>query len=275
MLFDDIAIYVGVRAFDSEPDRILAFLTRRDTDSASDWIRVLIDSSHDRRTAYEFTVNPAGVKRDKYHFNDNNDDESWDAVWDVAVRRDRDGWCAEFRIPYSQLRFGSSGDTTLGFAIAREVARLEETSTWPLLPRGASGYVSSFGELAGVARPPGGKRLELAPYVLGQIAHEAGAAGEPAAPDARPRRHRRPRPEVRRHAVAGVHRHGQPGLRPGGSRPRRSEPVGVRDLLQRAAPVLRRGVGRLSVRVRRLFDLLLAPHRAPAARRARRHAAAT
>ncbi|HEY6509719.1 MAG TPA: sugar-binding protein, partial [Vicinamibacterales bacterium] len=54
VLFDDAAIYVGVRAFDSEPDRILAFLTRRDTDSASDWIRVLIDSSHDRRTAYEF-----------------------------------------------------------------------------------------------------------------------------------------------------------------------------------------------------------------------------
>ncbi len=179
VLFDDVAIYVGVRAFDSEPDRILAFLTRRDADSASDWIRVLIDSSHDRRTAYEFVVNPAGVKRDSYYFNDNNDDESWDAVWEVAVLRDRDGWCAEFRIPYSQLRFGSGGDPTLGFAIAREVARLEETSTWPLLPRGASGYVSSFGELAGVARPAGGKRLELAPYVLGQIATKPAQPGNP------------------------------------------------------------------------------------------------
>jgi hypothetical protein len=179
VLFDDTAIYVGVRAFDSEPDRILAFLTRRDTDSASDWIRVLIDSSHDRRTAYEFIVNPAGVKRDKYRFNDNNDDSSWDAVWDVAVRRDADGWCAEFRIPYSQLRFGSGGDATLGFAITRDVARLQETSTWPLLPRGASGYVSSFGELAGVTRPPGGKRLELAPYVLGQIDTKPAQPGNP------------------------------------------------------------------------------------------------
>src|SRR4029453_18734261 len=67
VLYDDVAIYVGVRAFDSDPNRILAFLTRRDTDSRSDWIRVLIDSSHDRRTAYEFTVNPAGVKRDMYY----------------------------------------------------------------------------------------------------------------------------------------------------------------------------------------------------------------
>ena len=169
VVFDDAALYIGVRAFDGDPDRILAFLTRRDTDSASDWIRVLIDSSHDRRTAYEFMVNPAGVKRDMYYFNDNNNDESWDAVWDVAVRRTPDGWSAEFRIPYSQLRFSSSEETTLGFAVSREVGRLRETSTWPLLPRGASGYVSSFGELSGVARPSGGKRLEVAPYVLGQI----------------------------------------------------------------------------------------------------------
>ena len=179
ILYDDAAIYIGVRAFDSEPDRILGYLTRRDTDSASDWIRVLIDSYHDRRTAYEFIVNPVGVKRDKYYFNDNDDDESWDAVWDVAVLRDPGGWCAEFRIPYSQLRFSSGTDATLGFAIAREVARLNETSTWPLLPRGASGYVSSFGELAGVTRPPGGKRLEMAPYVLGQINTKPEQPGNP------------------------------------------------------------------------------------------------
>jgi hypothetical protein len=179
VVYDDVAIYVGVRAFDSEPDRILAFLTRRDSDSASDWIRVIIDSYHDRRTAYEFVVNPAGVKRDKYRFNDNNDDESWDAVWEVAVQRDREGWSAEFRIPYSQLRFNGGTDTTLGFAIVREVPRLQETSTWPLLPRGASGYVSSFGELSGVARPAGGKRLELAPYILGQLRTAPKQPGNP------------------------------------------------------------------------------------------------
>jgi len=179
VLFDDAAIYIGVRAFDSDPKRILAFLTRRDTDSASDWIRVLIDSSHDKRTAYEFMVNPVGVKRDRYYFNDSNDDDSWDAVWDVAVQRDPEGWGAEFRIPYSQLRFGSGEDTRLGFAIVREVGRLRETSTWPLLPRGASGYVSSFGELSGVSRPSGGRRLEVAPYVLGQVETKPKQPGNP------------------------------------------------------------------------------------------------
>jgi hypothetical protein len=154
VLFDDAAIYVGVRAFDSEPTRILAFLTRRDTDSASDWIRVLIDSSHDRRTAYEFMVNPGGVKRDMYYFNDSNNDESWDAVWDVAVMRDRDGWCAEFRIPYSQLRFGSSADATLGLrSCARWAARRRPRRGPPAARR--ERLRVAFGELSGVTRPSG------------------------------------------------------------------------------------------------------------------------
>ena len=76
------------RAFDTEPDKILTYLTRRDEDSPCDWLYVMIDSYHDRRTAYEFGVNPSGVKRDRYWFNDNLSDDSWDAVWDVSVTRD-------------------------------------------------------------------------------------------------------------------------------------------------------------------------------------------
>ena len=168
VLCDDSTIYVAVTAFDSNPDQIKGYLTRRDVASASDWVRVYIDSYHDRRTAYSFAVNPAGVKLDTYHFNDTNEDSSWDAVWDVVVRRDAAGWHAEFRIPFSQLRFSSGTDATLGFAIARTIGRLDETSTWPLLSKNASGWVSSFGELAGVVRPTSTKRLEIVPYVVAE-----------------------------------------------------------------------------------------------------------
>ena len=99
--YDESTLFVKVRAFDSDPDRIVTYLTRRDLDSPCDWIHVLIDSYHDKRTAYEFAVNPSGVKVDRYWFNDNNRDDSWDAVWDVSVSRDRLGWIAEFRIPFS------------------------------------------------------------------------------------------------------------------------------------------------------------------------------
>lgn len=177
--YDDNAIYVFVRAFDPEPDKIKAFLTRRDVGSSSDWVRVYIDSYHDKRTAYSFAVNPVGVKLDTYHFNDTNQDDSWDAVWDVAAGRDAEGWHAEFRIPYSQLRFAGGGDGRLGFAITRNVARLDETTTWPLLSRSASGWVSSFGELAGVTRPRSTKRLELVPYTVAQMTTEPEQPGNP------------------------------------------------------------------------------------------------
>src|SRR2546422_3347708 len=62
VVYDDHAIYVGARLFDSEPRRIAKRLVRRDADSQSDEFRVLFDSYHDHRTAYRFVVNPAGVK---------------------------------------------------------------------------------------------------------------------------------------------------------------------------------------------------------------------
>ena len=167
--YDGEAIYVAVEAFDEEPERIVGLLTRRDSESPSDWLHVYIDSYRDRRSAYEFAVNPVGVKRDTYWYGDGQQDRSWDAVWDVAVATTQRGWRAEFRIPFSQLRFRAGGDGTLGFAVARQVARLNEMSTWPLVARSVTGWVSQFGDLTGVelTQPP--KRLELVPYAVGQI----------------------------------------------------------------------------------------------------------
>src|SRR5687768_12119722 len=167
--YDADAIYVAVQAIDPEPARIVGIRTRRDDYSPSDWIRVMIDSFHDRRSAYEFAVNPAGVKSDTYWYNDNNADQGWDAVWDVAVSRNDRGWRAEFRVPFSQLRFHPTADGTFGLAIVRQIGRLNETTTWPLLSKSANGYVSSFGELTGLQLGRSQKRLELVPYVLGDV----------------------------------------------------------------------------------------------------------
>ncbi len=177
--YDAGAIYVAVQAIDPDPSKIVGIRTRRDGSSPSDWIRVMIDSFHDRRSAYEFAVNPAGVKADAYWFNDGNADQGWDAVWDVAVARNERGWRAEFRIPLSQLRFHPSADATFGFAVVRQVGRLGETSTWPLLSKSATGYVSSFGELTGLQVGSAQKRLELVPYVLGDLTTQQAVAGNP------------------------------------------------------------------------------------------------
>ena len=167
--YDATTLFVKVRTYDTEPDKIVTYLTRRDLYSPCDWIRILIDSYHDRRTAYEFAVNPSGVKSDRYWFNDNNSDDSWDAVWDVSVSRDQQGWTAEFRIPFSQLRFKPSEASTFGFAVSRDIGRLNETSTWPLLSRSDNGYVSSFGELGGLAMTASPKKLEITPYTVANM----------------------------------------------------------------------------------------------------------
>ncbi len=168
VLYDKAYLYVAVRAFDSEPQKIVGIRTRRDANSPSDYLGVFVDSYHDRRTGYMFGVNAAGVKKDAYFFNDGNQDDSWDAVWDVEVTTDAEGWKAEFRIPFSQLRFEPGKRDTFGFAVWREIPRVNEIATWPVLAKSRSGFVSQFGELGGLRLTGAAKRLELTPYVVGQ-----------------------------------------------------------------------------------------------------------
>jgi hypothetical protein len=132
VIYDAANFYVFVRAYDPRPDSIIGLLSRRDVKTQSDQIKVMIDSYHDRQTGYEFAVNPVGVKRDYYAYDDSREDASWDAVWDVATRTDSLGWTAEFRIPLSQLRFPRSESNTFGFMIMRDVARTNARMRWPL-----------------------------------------------------------------------------------------------------------------------------------------------
>jgi hypothetical protein len=164
--FDDRNLYVLVRAHDVGRDSIVALLSRRDERTPSDWIRVMVDSYHDKRTGYQFIVNPAGVKRDVYIFNDGDEDVSWDAVWHVATSVDSAGWTAEFAIPWSQLRYPNVADHTIGLMIVREVGRRNERQSWPLFSRTRTGFVSQFGEVSGIRGLPNKRRLEVMPYVV-------------------------------------------------------------------------------------------------------------
>ena len=166
VLFSDDALYIGIRAFDSKPEQITGRLTRRDERSDSDWVGVHIDGYHDRRTAYQFAVNAAGVKLDIFRFNDIEEDLSWDAVWEARVFRDSLGWSAEFRIPFTQLRFGAGGQPVLGFNVHRRINRTNEIVDYAPIAPGGTAFVSQYGDLAGLEgiRPPVAR--EIQPYVL-------------------------------------------------------------------------------------------------------------
>jgi Domain of unknown function (DUF5916)/Carbohydrate family 9 binding domain-like len=167
VLYDEHAVYVGVRAFDPEPSLIRGLLTRRDLESSSDWISIKIDSYHDRRTAFGFSVNPAGVQLDILHFNDIEFDLSWDAVWESGVHTDGEGWTAELRIPYGQLRFPDAPEQNWGLQVTRRIHRTQELSVWSPWPKETLQEVSLFGSLTGIRDVAPARRLELLPYALG------------------------------------------------------------------------------------------------------------
>jgi hypothetical protein len=175
--YDETNLYVFVRAFDPRPDSILALLSRRDVKTASDHIKIMIDSYHDRRTGYEFAVNPAGVKRDYYTYDDGEEDPSWDAVWDVATRIDSLGWTAEFRIPLSQLRYSPAAEHAFGVMIMRDVARNTERYSWPVYRRSRPGLASQFAEVTGFKGLGSPRRLEASPYALTRNASAVRASG--------------------------------------------------------------------------------------------------
>jgi hypothetical protein len=183
VLYDDDALYVGVRMFDSHPDSIVGQLTRRDPTSVySDYVYVIVDSYHDRRTAFAFGVNPLGVQRDLLLFNDNAQDQNWDAVWESAAAVDARGWSAEFRIPFSQLRFAGTSandERVWGFEVFRDVARRNERDSWAPWDPSLNAVVSRFGDLEGLIGVPSRAHAEVVPYASGKVTRAPAELGNP------------------------------------------------------------------------------------------------
>ncbi len=166
LAYDSENLYVAMRAFDSEPDKIIGRLGRRDAFNDSDWLWFSVDSRYDHQTGFGFAVNPAGVKVDMVHYDDVHDDLTWDGVWDSGTSIDDSGWSAEFRIPLSMLRFSQDDVQTWGIQFGRTIFRKRENDWWVLRPRGASGYVSRFGILRGLRGLQAPRKLEILPYTV-------------------------------------------------------------------------------------------------------------
>ncbi|GMV06954.1 MAG: hypothetical protein AMXMBFR53_32290 [Gemmatimonadota bacterium] len=179
VLYGDDALYVAIRAWDAQAHEIVGQLTRRDQDSYSDLVGVVVDSYFDRRTAFHFAVNPVGVKHDIYRFDDTQEDSGWDAVWDVATTVDDEGWTAEFRIPYSQLRFRDAPEQTWGINFLRNIARRDETDVWAPTSKQDAGIVSRFGELQGLRDLKAPSRMEVLPYTVARLQRAPGDAADP------------------------------------------------------------------------------------------------
>ena len=164
--YDDAALYVGARMYAKDPAHIQAPLTRRDVGSQSEHIWISLDTHRDRRTAYSFGITAAGTRMDWFHARDHeyDIDSRFDPVWEGRAVLDSLGWTAEFRIPFSQLRFTARDAQVWGLNIDRWVPSRNEDIFWIPVPKNETGWSSRMGELHGIAGIAPSRRVELLPY---------------------------------------------------------------------------------------------------------------
>ena len=177
ILYDDQNIYVAIRAYDSEPNKIDRRIGKRD-DFAGDIVGVCFDSYYDHRTGFEFDLTAAGSKLDLVLLNESWD-TNWNAVWHGKVAMEDSAWTAEMQIPLSQLRYGDKEAQLWGLHAWRWINRNQEEDQWNLMPRDNPGFLYSIGELHGIHGITKARKVELLPYTVGSIRSYEKEIGNP------------------------------------------------------------------------------------------------
>ena len=191
--YDASALYVAIRAHDANADQIVPGDGIRDYDlTQSDALVLVFDTYNDGVNGFVFGTNPAGIEYDGQVVDQGSGagglrggglgggrqqggsgdgfNLNWDGSWEVATSRDAGGWSAEFRIPFSTLRYKAGEAQDWGFNVLRRVRRVNEESYWSPVPREFDLYrVSDAGTLAGL-EPPTVRSVYVTPYVLGSSA---------------------------------------------------------------------------------------------------------
>ncbi|HKJ69098.1 MAG TPA: DUF5916 domain-containing protein [bacterium] len=167
ILYDDENLYIGVWCWDSEPEKIIQQITPRGT-SGPDNLMLFLDTYHDHRTGYKFTVSTTGVQLDELRYDDVKRDSNWNGVWSSAGSVDDRGWYAEVMIPFFNLRFRNQSEQIWGFNIMRSISKNASRGQWkPHLPEwDNTTRMSQLGHILGIRDIKTGRQFELRPYGL-------------------------------------------------------------------------------------------------------------
>ena len=179
VLYDAGHVYIGVRAYSSQP--VVATEMRRDADRLfdEDNFQVILDTFHDSRNGYMFVTTPLGAKLEQQIFDEgegggrggtSNINRNWDGVWDAAAKILDDGWTAEIEIPFSTVRFLPSDDQVWGVNFQRHMRRKNEIAVWAPIPKAYTlTRVSMAGEMRGLQGVSRGLDLRLKPFLVGGV----------------------------------------------------------------------------------------------------------
>ena len=171
--YDDNAIYIGFINYD-ERDSMTMTLSQRDDQGNADWCGLVIDPYNAGTIGFGFYVTSAGVQVDEL-LSVENVDRNWNAVWKSAVVVEEDKWTAEFKIPFSAIRFSEQSDNNWGVNFARTIRRHREQTYWNHYDPGGLNLISQLGEMEGIKNVQSPLRLALSPYVSGYIENYNGA----------------------------------------------------------------------------------------------------
>ena len=190
LLYDARALYIGVEAFDSRPEAVIATEMRRDSPRLfdEDNFQVILDTFRDRRSGYMFVTSPLGAKLEQQvaeegeggfrGSNSPNVNVNWDGVWDVRARRTAEGWVAEIAIPMVTLRFPDAERQVWGVNFMRNIRRKNEQVFWaPISKEYTLTRVSLAGTMTGIRDVSRGLDLRLTPYALAGGRQDRAAGG--------------------------------------------------------------------------------------------------
>ncbi|HYK76876.1 MAG TPA: DUF5916 domain-containing protein [Daejeonella sp.] len=171
IIYDNTAIYVAARMYDSNPDSIARELAPRDQVGNADFFGIVFDTYRDKLNGNGFFVTAAGSQFDAKYSNSGNEDPQWNAVWQSEVKIDKEGWTAELKIPYSALRFSDKEVQIWGLNMIRKRQKAQQQLFWNPIDPNANGFINQGGELLGISNVKAPMRLSFSPYVSTYMNH--------------------------------------------------------------------------------------------------------
>ncbi len=173
LMYDRKNLYIGVYAYDSNPEKIRRSQLQRDPAlQDDDGVRVLIDSFGSFRDSYFFGVNPNGARSDALTENNGSFNDQWNTIWRAKAKVVEDGWIAEFAIPFQSISFDPTLDDW-NLQIIRTIRRDNEEIRWSNIDQSRNRIdMTNPGRVTGIKDIDSGLGLEVQAFATGSVAHD-------------------------------------------------------------------------------------------------------
>ena len=159
VLYDTDALFLAARMYEDEPDGVTANVLRQGGRSwLDDQFNIYLDPFNDKRSGYQFQVNPNSVFEEGLFQGPTQVQWAWDGIWQAAATQNDQGWIAETRIPFKTLSFNPENDTW-GINFNRRIARSNEIIGW--VSRNQLQNPAISGEVSGLSGLQQGRGLDV------------------------------------------------------------------------------------------------------------------